>query len=366
MVKSWDIWDFPNNFYVLLKKDTHNKFFNEMFNEYGGKRPYARLLGIQQGWMKHYWRRYFKKNGKRYVQYTPLWVFKWSCNTNHLKELIEKGIDKIRVRAGTPLNYNQLKLPIKECPELYRIVAHLIGDGFAGKRKVPYYANTCKELRQQFKKDIQIFGKIKTYERTPNTTPCVMFPKLISDILKYIFNIEFTRPTKLPKDIFNASKECKSAFLQALYDDEGTSINLALAMSNRKLVYQIKRLLKDINIKTTKIYNSTNKKMFILKINPKYYSSFKKEVNFLHPNKIKNLEFALKTIERNKIQRTRPLDWTRREIITKLQLKPRTSLEMANKLSLTIGGLYHHLKFLESEGIIKRGGYKNKIIWTIF
>lgn len=237
--KIWTIWDFPDNLYVLLSKETHTEFFNLMFRKFGGKRPYGRFLGVGQKHLKQYWKRYSRKNGNKYIQYIPLWVLKKSCNTLPLKRKIEKGIHSIRVRAGDPIIKPNLK--ICESPELFRIVAHLIGDGFAGSLKVPYYSNTCKELRYQFKKDLQIFGGIKTYERKTKTVTCLMFPKPISDILRHIFKIEFIRPTKLPKEIFSASDKCKGAFLQALFDDEGCiSTSLALGMSNQNLVNKIR------------------------------------------------------------------------------------------------------------------------------
>jgi len=45
-MKSWHIWDFPDNLYVLLNKSVHEYFFSQMFNKFGGKRPYARFLGL--------------------------------------------------------------------------------------------------------------------------------------------------------------------------------------------------------------------------------------------------------------------------------------------------------------------------------
>jgi len=362
-MKSWHIWDFPDNLYVLLNKSVHEYFFSQMFNKFGGKRPYARFLGLSQMTMKQYWKGYTKKKGVKYIQYIPLWVFKKSCKTKDLKRKIEKGIGKIRVRGGIPiLNFN---LNIKESPELYRIVAHLIGDGFAGELKTPYYCNTCKRLRDQFKKDLQIFGKIKTYERTPNTTPCVMFPKTISDILRHIFKIEFIRPSKLPKEIFLSSNKCKGTFLQALFDDEGTiSTNLALSMRNYNLVKEIRDLIEILGIKTNGIYKKEEQD-YTIQIKSTYFKIFKTKIGFIHPKKTKNLDFALKIIERNKIQRTRPLIETRTNILKILEKKPLTTLELCHKLLFTINGLYFHLRVLEKEGKIGRNSYKNKVIWSL-
>lgn len=51
-----------------------------MFNKFRGKRPYARFLGTSQMQIKQCWRRYSKKNGKKYIQYTPLRPLEWTRN----------------------------------------------------------------------------------------------------------------------------------------------------------------------------------------------------------------------------------------------------------------------------------------------
>lgn len=364
-MKSWHIWDFPDSVYILLKEDVHKEFFNYVFDYCGGKRPYARFLSTSQMQVKQCFRAYTKKNNKKYVQYIPLSFLKKSYNilSKELTNRIEEGIKYIRVRSGNPV---QIKLPIIESPKLYRIVAHLLADGFAGKRKVPYYANTCNELREQFKEDLKIFGDLDIYEITQNTISYVFFPKVITNILSHIFDIEFTRPNKLPNLIFNAHNECKKYFLRALFDDEGyISTTLALSMNNKNLVEDIKKLIENLNVWTNKIYKLLNKEYYTLQIKAKEYSNFKKRIGFSHPEKVKKLEFALKVQERNKIQRTRPLKKTRNKIINLLKIKPMKTLELSHSLLLTVGGLYYHLNFLEKESKIKKSGYKNKVIWKL-
>ena len=96
--KQWHIWDFPDNLYVFLKEDVHEEFFNYVFNCCGGKRPYARFLGSTQSQVKRCWRRYFIKNKKEYMQYTPLWFIKksYSILNEDLINKLEKGIEYFR------------------------------------------------------------------------------------------------------------------------------------------------------------------------------------------------------------------------------------------------------------------------------
>ena len=261
------------------------------------------------------------------------------------------------------------KLPIKESPRLYRVIAHMIGDGSAAKRKVPYYANTCKELREQFTRNIGLFGKTKIYEQKLGEVPIVIFPKVIADVLAFIFKVRFSHPNKIPEEIKESTEECKKAFLQALFDDEGCiSTNLYIGMSNLILVQEVKELVGSLGLKTGKISigkSSSGRKCYYFSISKKHYRLFKKEIGFQHPRKLKRLEVALKIQNRNKVQRTRPLEWTRTRILNLLKERPRTTLELSEELLLEMNGVHFHLKFLESNSRIKREGYKNRAMWCL-
>jgi len=361
-MRQWHIWDFPDNLYVLLKKGVHEEFFEYCFSYCGGKRPYARFLNTSQSQVKSCWKKYTIKENKKYVQYFPLSFLKKSYPilNDDLINKLENGIEYFRVRAGNPIKVN---LPIKESPELHRVVAHLLADGFAGIKNVPYYSNTCKELREQFKNDLKIFGDLHIYENTPNTTTCVFFPKPIANILRYIFSIEFTRPTKLPELIFKSSNECKIIFLRALYDDEGTaSTAIVIKMNNLNIIKEIKNLVQSLGIKTNKINCNGG---FSFAIKSDCVKLFKEKIGFSHPDKISRLNLMLNIKKRNITQRIRPLDWTRNEIMSLLNQKSMETFELCEELLLSIGGMYHHLNYLEDNNKIVRGGFKNKIIWKI-
>ena len=60
-IKQWHIWDFPDNLYILLDKETKEEFFNLMFKVFRGKRPYARFLGVKQMGLKQYCRGIVRK-----------------------------------------------------------------------------------------------------------------------------------------------------------------------------------------------------------------------------------------------------------------------------------------------------------------
>ena len=363
-MKSWHIWDFPDNIYVLIKSNVHEEFFNYVFKKFGGKRPYARFLNTSQMHVKKCWKRYFIKNNKKYVQYTTAWFLKKSypiLNKRLIKD-IENGVEYFRVRAGKP---TKVSLPIKECPKLYRIVAHLLADGFAGKKKVPYYSNNCKMLREQFKKDLRVFGNLYVYERKPNTTWCVFFPKVVSNVLRHIFDIEFTRPTNIPKFIFNSTKSCKSAFLQALYDDEGTVSGYPIiGMKNYNIMNEIRLLVENMGVKTNRINGCGNRCRYF-SIESRNIKKFKEKIDFSHPIKRHRLKVILKVQRRNKTKRTRPLDWTRGKILKLLNKKPMSTFQISEKILLGISGAHSHLRWLEKNNKIIKDGPQNKVFWKI-
>ena len=306
---------------------------------------------------------YSEKNGKKYIQYIPIRVFKKSHQyiSKELKNRLENNIIAIRCRAGKPLT--NPKLPIKESPELYRIAGHMLGDGSAAKNKTPYYSNKCKELREKFKIDIKIFGSVETYDRKL-TVPIVCFQKTIIDILSYILTTSFIKRNHIPKRLFSAKNNLKCAFLQALFDDEGSTVNnLGIGMKSLSIIKEIKKLVESLNLKTGKI--STGDICHYFRISQKDISRFKDKIGFHHPLKFKRLNTKIRIQERNKKQRTRPLEWTRNKIISLLEDKPRTTIELSNILLLSITGVCFHLNFMKEVRRIKDKYYKNKRKWYL-
>ena len=350
-VKKWNLFDFPDNIYILIKKEYKEEFFESMYKKFGSQSNYARFLNINRTCVQgYYYARYWHK-GKRCIKYLPLWVIKKSLPflSKTMKTKIEKNIVSIRGKGGNRIN--EPILPLQESPAFYRIIAHLIGDG--NDSHTPYYANTCKHLREQFKKDLQIFGKIEFYETRSTQNPtvfCVNFTKTVTHILKHILDIRFTHPDKLPYSIFTASEECKKALLQAIFDDEGTvSTSLAIGMKEKRLIQEIKRLCKSINIETSKITFSKDDRYmgnYTLSVKSKSILEFLKKIDFSHPEKHKKLKIRIKIVERNKNQRTRPLEWTRNKILKLLKENPMDTMDLCKHLLLTVGVIYHHLNYL--------------------
>src|SRR3989344_6320765 len=162
MDKSWHIWNFPDNLYVLIEENVRNEFFEEMYNIFGSQKSLATFLKMDRTSIQcyHYGRAWYKnKIAKRFLPIKILKSLKLYIKPQ-LRKKIENSVLEIRGKGGNGIEYPIL--PIKESPQFYRVVANMLGDG--NDSHTPYYANTCKELRERFKKDLQMFGKIRYYE----------------------------------------------------------------------------------------------------------------------------------------------------------------------------------------------------------
>jgi len=362
-MKTWHVWDFPETIYFSFNENFRKEFFDSLFKKFGGIRPAGRFFGISQMAIKQYAWGYSVKNKMKHPQSIPISFLKKSMSllNGDINEKIEDNIILIKAKnRGTPV-YNP-KLPFQESPAFYRVVAHMIGDGSAPGRKVPYYANTCRELINQFRDDLNIFGEVRTYDGKL-TVPIISFPKVITDILSYILDVKFSYPDRIPKQIFNASEECKSAFLRALFDDEGcSSKGIVIGMKGDNLISELKKLLETIGIKINNLFNS-NGGMVSLSINSKSIELFKDKVGFSHPSKIKNLNFAISRKYRK--MRTRSIDELNGQILSVLKNKPCATIEIANIIQLTLGHTLRYLKLLEKENKVTRDGFKNRFLWSI-
>lgn len=338
-----------------------------MYRHFGTQKSFASYLGIIRQEVNKYHQQKRKTRGAFYPVYFPLHLFN-KCVPLLDKDFLiflERNVAELRARIGLSV-YNPV-LPLKESEELYRILAHMLADGSAGKGKTPYYANTCFLLRKQFKQDLIKFGRMRVYERKPLNVELVYFPKVITDILAFLFDVQFTYPNRIPKLIFTAKKEFKTAFLQAIFDDEGAiSTGLTVGIHNYRVMVGIKTLINSLGICTSKIQThpcpGKSDKIY-LSVLPREYDLFQREINFSHPEKRKKLELAIRT--RNRKVRTRHPLLFEEKILNLLEIESLPTLDIANELRLTIAGVLPHLKRMQNEGLLIKTGYKNKVIWNI-
>jgi len=292
----WHIWDFPDTVYLKFNDEFRMKLFDKLYKHFGTHRKLS-YFGCSYPAIV---------TALRYGSYKGMEIYtnmklikKILILFPEIKEEIERNVIAYRCRAGNPV-INPV-LPIEETPEIYSIVVHMIGDGSAGKGKTPYYSNTCKELRDDFKKNLRIFGEVNYNEYLMHTNVyCVTFPKAISDILSHIFNVKLVYSDSLPIKLFTASESCKIAGIAALFDDEGTaSTMVSIRSSSQKLLQQAKEILKDLDIETG-IVSGNDITYYSLSILAKSQEDFLNKIKPIHPKKINALQEKVKYRNRHK------------------------------------------------------------------
>ena len=110
------------------------------------------------------------------------------------------------------------KLNITLTPEFAQILANLYCDGTIVESNcyTATYYNGYKELILRFRENIiKVFGEVDLYEWKTNVN-AINLPAFIGKILCNKFQLNEDR---VPIQIMNSSKEIKSAYLQAVFDD---------------------------------------------------------------------------------------------------------------------------------------------------
>ncbi len=366
-IREFHLWNFPDNLFIMLQSDVNDFFFKKMYILFLTQQRFSTFLGTHRQEINKYHRQIYTDRHKYYPKYFPLRYLKKCIPLLDIETnlYLEKNISEIRSRVG--LSIFNPKFPIVESPEIYRCIAHVIADGSASPGKTPYYCNTNRVLLEQFKNDLNIFGEMKISETKSPTVCVVSFPKVLTDILAYTFDVKFSFPNRLPSLIFTASDDCKSSFTRALYDDEGTmSSELAISIHNVNLMLQLKQLIESMGIITNKfrVKKRGDKFSYIsFAIPPNQFDLFRSLIGFSHPDKASNLDIAIQVRKRQ--ERTRSPKLIRGNILQLLEKRPHSTLELANNLLLTTQGITLHLESLRSEGSVLIKGYRNKKIWEL-
>lgn len=366
--KTWTVWDFPDNIYILIKMEIREEFFKNMYKKFGSQKDYAKFVGKSLDSIENYYRGPDINNSSRLRKLLPITLLKKSYHllSKTLREKIENNTEIIRGTAGAYIV--NPKLPINESPKIYRIAAHLLADGSADNTHVPYYCNSSEELREQFKKDLQIFGYVKVSEGRLNPTPCVYFPKFIADILRHILKVKFNHPQSLPHIVFKATEKRKKEFLRAFFDDEGTvCVRVAICLKNQNLIREVKLLVRSLGIQTSKIYKKTDKlrgnityAFSIINADTKIYQQ---KIGFSHPTKNQKLIDLIEIRTSFGKNKSIPATLLKKMIINSLKTGCKTTVQLHYELKIGYHQIHKNLKKMEFEGSIRRSGFRNNILW---
>jgi len=369
MGKEWHVWDFPDNIRIYFSDGFREWLFAELKNICETRAELSRRLGLHTSMVKSYLQTGHDSKGLK--TYIPVKVIKKIIESFNsqlgitFSEKLESSIIAYRARAGWPVY--KPKLPIKETPSVYSILFHIICDGSASKGKTPYYANTCKELRQAFIKNLQIFGGVETNEYLMHSNVFgVMFPKAITDILSHIFSVPLSGPRKFPKQVLEALKDCQLEAIKVMFDDEGfvsKKGQTGFTTTDFELVEGMKHLLLQNSFKPSKIYvkRRGTKKDYAICILTESWKAFLTAVGFDHPRKRRRLRDAIKNREYR--LKYKPLKERIYELL--FSYSPLDRLEIAKRLNAKIPATKVNLYELRRERRVfsKFNGKNNFYLW---
>lgn len=262
------------------------------------------------------------------------------------------------------------KFPIKPSKELIRIIAHLFGDGNLSVNKkghfnVAYY-NQNKFLMKQFIEDVgSIFNIKKDNVKINKTTPYILLPSPIGRILLTKIKEFNSKKCRISSFIKKANQFLKIEFLKSFFDDEAyvryapPHRYIEVALSNKSFIKDLKEMLSELEISTSKMYHRKMRGFDVYYFNIKSYdhlNMYYKKIGFNNPDKQKQL----KKIIENPGRKSYLHGQTKEAILRLMKEKRLLSSQLARKLNRKLCTINHFLRLLENENKIKCIGKKNK------
>jgi len=236
------------------------------------------------------------------------------------------------------------------------------GGGVVSKGRVPAYFNTSDVLINEFKKDLQFFGKVNVREykriRKNNAVLTIIeFPKVIGHLIRYLYNVEIVFPkTRLSPSIFQLPKNLVSQGIRAFVDDEGSMkvSELRVYSANRKLLKDLVKLIrlkfpKKINkITPIRVSSERGSKCYYFAFLASDLKNYNKLIGLSHPKKLSKLKLAIDIQTRNWSQRR----WgeTRSLILNSIIKSPKTSYDIAKEVQITQRTVNKYLNGFKDKG----------------
>ena len=359
------IWDLPKDLiWIDLEDDFRKELIDKAKEVAGGEIKLAQYLKVKKHNIFN-WRRgrsYWKNVVTRRL--VPLKYILILCSLINDSKFSRLELEKNILAFNGPGNGRLIKnkFPWKEDERIIRILFHLLGDGFAsdfgkynekGKNNgLPYYRNTKKELLEEFKNDLSFFGEVPTNLNID----MLQFPKVISYVLKYLYEVEFTTYTgSVPKIVFNLPKEIVAQGIKAFADDEGSvdDSRIRIFSFNKKMLSQIRLLmiskfpeigiinLGDIVSYTTNLENKKYKS-YKFSINSGGLGEYYKQIGFSHKRKKNLLENWIKRKNRGWNRRAKNI--TKLLILKSLINEPKTSIEISCEVNVSATSVMAHMQ----------------------
>lgn len=356
--------DFPDYIFVYLDEEYRKQLFNTAYNLFCSLGNLAKFLKVSPSRLS-FWFYGKQKDYKRDVvglQFIPLSKLKIisqklveDSREEFSMENIEKHVTMYRMQAGNPIK--NPKFPIKEGPEIVRLLFHLLGDGYSGnKGDNANYRNTCKELLNEFKNDLKIFGDVPIYEQKFS----IKFPRVFAEIIENYYDVNSrTFASRISDKIFQIPKKYLYLGIGAFADDEGTaySSSIRLSSANYELLRGIKEIIDFLHLNPNEVRSQKSEKaksgkMYYLEI--KNIELYNKHIGFTHPKKMEILKFNIK---RRKVHKAGyyQKNITNKKILELLKSKPMTIEQLSYTLNISRPSVDYHLRKLKDHIKIQKG-----------
>jgi len=304
--------DFPDDTYIFIEDEFRKKLLEAATNLFNSQRKLMKALNISPGiftsWFSGKQKDY--ETNKIGLYFMPLKkvkeISRHLCEDNRFEfsmEEIEKCTLMYRQQAGIPIK--KIILPLQESPQLVRLLFHLLGDGYGGKKgESASYKNICTELIEEVKDDLKFFGDVSVYEQENQ----IKFPRIIGDIIRNFYDVKLeTFDSFISNRIKTLPKRLLYEGIRAYADDEATAYPsyIRFSSANYRLLSGIRELIvKYIGIKCNTVRSQYSVKA---RSNKMYYFDLRNiikygnKIGFAHPKKAKILTDAIRRKRKERI-----------------------------------------------------------------
>jgi intein/homing endonuclease len=314
----------------IFKKEKLNLIKNIILNRYGTINKFAKEINCNSSTLG------FILNAKRNarIHLSSLIIDKLNLE---FKDVILKIVPSCRLKGSF---IEPKDLPIIVDDNIAKLVGHCFGDGHLGKEFS--YTNKNESLLRNLTKCV---SDLPIYNLTSNESyhgaKIIRFSTLVRDILIAAgapVGNKITNLYSIPFWIKNGDKKIKAAFLQALFDDEGSAdvshrVVCFRLSKNVELLYNLYEFMKDVEdmleefgikkivIGGNRLYKGKNGKTIRKEL--RIYGTnnlelFKKEIDFTNPFKQLKLKKIIDNTQHLKLDKNE----RREQIIDLLKNKP--------------------------------------------
>ena len=209
----------------------------------------------------------------------------WGNNNKvEYKNEIGAYVESLSQQSRSHLNIRVM--PDGITPQLALIYGYLIGDGCMTSKNTIIFTNIGDEILDKFKNITQKYFNVDVKKRSGNNYDYEINDTYLRKYLEIIgFDYSRSYDKKVPKSIMVASKDVVSAFLQGLFDTDGTVDNkiISLTTVSEKLAKQVHFLLLNFGIVSKLSIKKTKSKFgkaYQIYISGNDVGIFKSEIGF--------------------------------------------------------------------------------------